>query len=113
MDIESYLIEWINALALGVEAFPYKPDANRCITVERTGGSDDGFIDHPMVAIQCWGETFADAEKLARALNSRVMAELADGRKVTSCSCNSLARFPGEKDEPRYQLVYDIDAYRS
>lgn len=113
MDIESCLIAWINEQSLGIEAFPSKPGdgTKRCVTVERTGGDDDGIIDHPTVAVQCWGDTMSDAKNIAYALKRTMLDGFADGRSVISCSCNSCGRFPSDKGEPRYQVVFDIDAY--
>lgn len=113
MNIEGHLIGWLNGRRLSAAACPHRPEhpPSRLVTVERTGGVSDGFIDRPMVAVQSWAPTRCEAEELAREVDRAIMEGLADGREVTSCTRSGLSYHPGEKGEPRYQAVYSMSAY--
>lgn len=114
MQIESKMISWLNARELSAEAMSSAPagrSPHRCVTVERTGGPSDGFIDHPTVAVQSWAATKAEAEALALEVDRVLVGGFADGVEIVSITRSGLAWFPTTKKEPRYQALYSIAAY--
>lgn len=80
------------------------------VTVERTGGPCDGYLDAASLAVQCWGADRSEAHALALSARAALMA-LADDERAASCDIQSLAWFPGERDEPRYQVAAQLTLY--
>lgn len=80
------------------------------VTVERTGGPCDGYLDAATLAVQCWGADRSEAHSLALRARAALMA-LADDDRAASCEIQSLAWFPGERDEPRYQVAAELTIY--
>lgn len=111
MDAQELLIAYLSAaLALPCSAQVPRKRPSRFVTVERTGGPCDEFVDSAQLAVQCWGESYADAKKLA--INTRnalrIFTEL---DAVADCECESLYWFPGEGNEPRWQLTVTAEVY--
>ena len=80
------------------------------VTVERTGGPCDALVDEASLAVQCWGPTRAAAAELAASAR-RALPSMEEADGVASCECDSMAWFPGEAGEPRYQLAVHVTAY--
>lgn len=109
MDVEAKLVAALSA-ALGCEVSASVPNPRPLplVTVERTGGGRDNVaLERPTVAVQCWGGTRLEASSLAREADA-AMAALEADPWCYRVSKNSESWFPGEGDEPRYQLVYDM-----
>lgn len=119
MNIESYLIHWLNGCDFGVEAFADVPNdkedygslgrPDKFITIERVGGSSQAsFLDMPLVAVQCWAKSRFEASELANTVDNEIRNRFVDGRIITHCQRNSFTNFPTEEGQPRYQLLYDL-----
>ena len=109
MKVEAKLVAYLsNVLNCQVVADVPKPRPARFVSIERTGGgSSDVVIDRPIVAIQCWASTRAEALNLAQEVVS-AMDVVAAQPWCYKASKNSEYNYPGEGGEPRYQLVYDM-----
>lgn len=113
MNIEKYIIGYLNEhlpeIHVGADVPNPRPD--ECITVERTGGSADRIVlDHPQITLQCWAKSRAEAADLADKAD-HLMLDM-DGPSVPVVERNSLYNYPDSRGNPRYQIVYDIIAYR-
>ncbi len=116
MQIESFLIGWLNAQNIEAEAYaaPERwegPKPSRFMTLERVGGPSNGYLDNPMVAVQFWARSKADAEELATEVDRIILRDLPNEDAITHVSRNSLVYYPTEFGEPRYQAVYDISVF--
>ena len=109
MKVEAALVAYLSdALRCPVKADVPNPRPDKLVTVERTGGGSDGkAIDRPTVAVQCWAGTRSEALALSQEAE-RAMDALPSQNWCYRSSKNSDYYFPGEGDEPRYQLVYDL-----
>lgn len=113
MDVEQSVKDWLDASPKLVDwpvmrtVPPNRPD--RFITVERTGGGQGRFSATPIVSIQVWAETRAEAAYTAGLVSVRMldMTELAD---VADTNVESLVNlpFPGPPVHNRYQLLVQI-----
>lgn len=105
MDIEAALMALL-AEDTGWEWFGVKPTGNdRCGTVERTGGGISDMVDSPMVALQVWGETWADAASMA-SRTAAAIPGLVNRSGVRSARVESIYKLPDyEGNRPRYQIT--------
>ena len=109
--IEQKLIEFFDGLQLGASTYGAVPNPRpqRFLTVERTGGAADRFIDRAQVAVQAWATSRAEAETLA------VEARLAAlGLRVApwcaGITLGGLYSFPDpESRQARYQFTLEIN----
>lgn len=110
MDAEAELIAWLNENSRAPAYAEVPPEGSRpaeFLTVERTGGPRGVGVDRPMMAVQCWAKTRAEAAALAEETASLMPSFAREGR-VSSVSQNSLHSHPTAKGEPRYQIVFDM-----
>lgn len=73
------VIVWLSAQGYRASTVVPAEAPAEFVTVERTGGTVDGKVDHPTFAIRTWAKTYARAEEMA--LEIRNAAAL--GRKPT------------------------------
>ena len=110
LDVEAALVGWLPGRT-GVPAFGAVPASRPTafITVERVGGGGDSVvIDRPVVAIQCWGRTRAEAAALAGKVAGLVGQMVQIGR-VTRAEKLSQQNFPDlEGGNHRYQVVVGL-----
>lgn len=111
INVESQLIGFYSGVAHGVDAYGSVPEdrPEAFITVERTGGSADRFIDHAQIAVQVWARSRAKASALA--YDARRSAEqLRNTPWCANVVCGSLYNFPDpDSHHARYQFTLDID----
>lgn len=108
-SIEQATIEWLESNGFAAYAQVPKDRPTRFCTVERTGGGTADMVDHPLVAIQTWADTQAQAEEDAVDIrNLALTAHLPVG--VHSMRVNSGPyRFYDEQSmQPRYQTLFDV-----
>lgn len=75
------------------------------ISVERTGGYMDTFMDHPTLAVQAWAATRADAAALADEAARHVEA-LYDQPQVSDVRVDAIYNFPDpDSRHCRYQVL--------
>ena len=109
MKVESALVAYLSRhLGCRVATDVPNPRPACLVTVDRTGGGKDSIvIERPTVAVQCWAPTRSDAQALAQEAED-AMDALPETDWCYRASKNSDHYFPGEGDEPRWQLVYDL-----
>ncbi len=111
MDAEAEVISYLSgSLGVAVLGDVPNPRPQTLVTVERTGGPTGPYVDEASLAVQCWAPTRADASALATAA-VRALSSIEDGGWALSCECESTAWFPGERGEPRYQVVIHVCSY--
>ncbi|MDD7465488.1 MAG: hypothetical protein PUK59_04555 [Actinomycetaceae bacterium] len=108
--IEARLVAFYSQLEDGVTAFTSVPEKRpaRFITIERTGGATDRFIDSPQIAVQAWAGTRAQAQNLA--YTARLAAqELRLEPWCAFVNLGGLYDFPDpESKHARYQFTLEI-----
>lgn len=109
-DIEQALVEWLPGRC-GAPCFAEVPGRRpaRFLTVERTGGGSSLGVDRPLLAVQAWGRSAADASELAMAARDALVLDSWEIPEVCRCSVSSIYRFPDpDSRAARYQL--DVEA---
>lgn len=112
INIEEHLASWLDA-RMGVPVLWEVPNPrpSSFVTVERTGGQRDSVVvDRPVLAIQCWAASRAEASRLAYEVDA-LLPGFACEPGITKASRNSLYNHPdtdGAKIRPRYQIVADL-----
>lgn len=106
---EAFLIRALAdcAALVGVGVYGSIPETRpeRFVTVERTGGQVSGLVDYPTFAVQCWGESRAEAAALASRA-TQALQSLVSYPQVASISVDSLYNFPDpDSRQARYQLT--------
>lgn len=105
INFEALVIGYLNGQALGVDAFADIPAdrPERFITVERTGGGRDRFVDRPQAVVQVWADSRAGASELADTVAASLqgMTTLPEVGRVT---VESVVNFPDVSGHPRYQI---------
>lgn len=113
MDIEQAVKQWLDA-APALAGWPVlrvapatRPD--RFITVERTGGGMGRYSSTPVVALQAWAPSRAEAAGMADIVAMRMldMPRLPDIADTSVESVTNLP-FPGPPVHNRYQILVQI-----
>lgn len=81
------------------------------ITVERTGGVDDRFLDRPVFAIQAWAESPYMAATLADEIRA-VLPDIVGEAGVSGWHGATMYSWPDpESKHARYQIITEITTY--
>lgn len=78
-DVEPLLTAWLAGRfpdARAVTELPSDISTGLFVQVERIGGSDEEWIDHPRVDFDCYGPTRQAARTFARQVQKAVLSEL-------------------------------------
>jgi hypothetical protein len=107
-DVVAALVEWLPG-KLGVPAYSKvpAPRPSRFVTVTRTGGEAEKFLDRPTLAVQTWGESDLDAATLALTTRNALSraAEL-EIPQICSCKVEAIYDFPDpDSSQSRQQLT--------
>lgn len=83
------------------------PDApGEFVTVERTGGGVDSYVDKPVFAVQAWAATDARAEEIANAIRYAALTTAPPAGIHSFTGFDGPYRFYDESTRsPRHQLV--------
>lgn len=108
-SIEQALIEWLESNGFAAYAQVPKNRPTRFVTVERTGGGVEDLVDHPLVAVQTWAKTQAQAEEDAVDVRNLALTA-ARPVGVNSMRVNSGPYKFYDEDSmmPRYQTLFDV-----
>lgn len=101
------LIEWLPG-EIGVPAHDAPPDPRprRFATVERVGGESAVGIDRPVLAVQLWAPTNAEAEELALECRDALNLRAASIPCVHGVHAGSPVSFPDpDSRSARYQIT--------
>lgn len=102
-------VQWLDGQGYVASSIVPESAPASFVTIERTGGYVEDMLDHPTIAVQCWGATDADAEDMALELRNRLLTEQRP-LGVSSIRIESGPyRFYDETTRcPRYQLTLDV-----
>lgn len=115
-DIEQALVEWLPG-KLGVPCLAEVPSGRdgpggrpeAFVSVERTGGESSLGVDRPLLAVQAWGRSAAEASELALRVRDALVLDSWEMPEVCRCSVTGIYRFPDpDSRQSRYQL--DVEA---
>ena len=96
---------------MGYDAYIHVPKdrPNRFVTVERTGGGVENMVDYPLIAIQTWAQSAADAEEDANAIRMvALVGELPVGVHSMRVNAGPYEFYDDESMQPRYQILFDV-----
>lgn len=118
MGIEPTLVQWLSRqpeladVSVSMDVPQDRPE--RFVTVERTGGGSTtrGIIGTPTIAVQCWAGTRLEAADLADTV-AGVLGRSIELPQVKRLIINSVANFPLDETQPRYQIVADMVTQQS
>lgn len=108
-SVEEAVRNWL--LAMGYEAYVRVPKdrPQRFVTVERTGGGVENMVDHPLIAVQTWAQTQAEAEEDANAIRMvALVGLLPEGVHSMRVNSGPYKFYDDESMQPRYQTVFDV-----
>lgn len=107
-SVTEAFVSWLTDAGYSASTYPHKDSTGCFVTVERTGGGTADMIDHPMIAVQTWAPTEAEAEAMATAIRNALMLSSRPSG-ITRIDVNS-GPYPFWDDYtgcPRYQTVYE------
>ena len=86
-----------------------KDRPQRFVTVERTGGGVVDMVDMPMIAVQTWAQTQAEAEEDAAAIRMvALVGNLPEGVHSMRVNSGPYKFYDEDSMQPRYQIVFDV-----
>ena len=108
-SIEEAVHDWLVDMGYAAYVRVPKDRPQKFVTVERTGGGVADMVDYPMVAIQTWAQTQAEAQEDASA--SRMVAlvgELPEGVHSMRVNAGPYKFYDEDSMQPRYQVVFNV-----
>lgn len=106
MNVETALVEWLTGEGVAVSMDVPSKRPPRFVTVERTGGSPDRWLDRPTVAVQVWGESRVKAADYASAVCSLLWRFAVEHPRVGRLSLSGPYNFPDpDSRQARYQIA--------
>lgn len=106
-SIVQALIEWLPG-EIGAPAHDAAPDPRprKFATIERVGGESGVGIDRPILAVQLWAPTAAEAEELALECRDALNLRAASIPRVHGAHASSPVSFPDpDSRSSRYQIT--------
>ena len=108
-SVEEAMRDWLEGM--GYDAYVRVPASrpDRFVTVERTGGGVIDMVDHPLMAVQAWAQTQAEAEEDASAIRMvALVGELPFGVHSMRVNAGPYKFYDEDSMQPRYQVVFDV-----
>lgn len=108
-SIEEAVRDWL--VDMGYDAYVRVPATrpSQFVTVERTGGGVENMVDYPIIAIQTWAQTQAEAEEAASAIRMvALVGELPVGVHSMRPNAGPYKFYDEDSMQPRYQVVFDV-----
>lgn len=109
-DITEAAVAWLRSLGMHACTHPAKSMPDEFLTVERTGGSVEDMVDHPVLAIQAWARSEERAMAILYEIRSMLLKGDSRPRGVHHVAVES-GPYPFWDEDtrcPRCQLVLDI-----
>ena len=106
-SIVQALIEWLPG-EIGAPVHDAAPDPRprKFATIERVGGESGVGIDRPVLAVQLWAPTAAEAEELALECRDALNLRAASIPRVHGAHASSPVSFPDpDSRSARYQIT--------
>ena len=108
-SIEEAVRGWLVDMGYAAYVRVPKDRPQKFVTVERTGGGVADMVDYPMVAIQTWAQTQAEAEEDASAIRMvALVGELPEGVHSMRVNAGPYKFYDEDSMQPRYQVVFDV-----
>jgi len=108
-SIEEAVRNWL--VGMGYDAYVRVPKnrPQRFVTVERTGGGVENMVDYPLVAVQAWAQTQAEAEEDASAIRMvALVGNLPEGVHSMRVNSGPYKFYDEESMMPRYQVLFNV-----
>ena len=108
-SIEEAVRNWL--VDMGYDAYVRVPKdrPQRFVTVSREGGGVEDMVDHPVIAVQTWAQTQAEAEQDASTIRTvALFGVLPDGVHSMSVNSGPYKFYDEESMQPRYQVAFDV-----
>lgn len=108
-SIEEAVRNWL--VGMGYDAYVRVPKnrPQRFVTVERTGGGVENMVDYPLVAVQTWAQTQAEAEEDASAIRMvALVGNLPEGVHSMRVNSGPYKFYDEESMTPRYQVLFNV-----
>lgn len=112
MDIERFVAERLMDTT-GIKTVLEVPEIRpgEFVSVQRTGGPEKVFSDHPTLAVQSWAKTRRRASEMARSVNNALKGLMALDC-VFAVDIEKTYRWPDpESGHERYQTVVNMTIY--
>lgn len=108
-SITEAMVSWLSSMGYAASSRVPADMPAEFVTVERTGGGAGSYVDHPVVAVQFWAATDAEAEAMANAARAAILTQ-PKPPGVHSARVNSgpYAFYDEYTGRARYQLVLDV-----
>ena len=108
-SIEEAMLDWLVDMGYAAYTRVPKDRPSRFVTVERTGGGVSDMVDHPLMAVQTWAQSAADAEEDAAAIRMvALVGELPEGVHSMRVNAGPYKFYDEDSMQPRYQVVFDV-----
>lgn len=108
-SIEEAVRNWL--VDMGYDAYVRVPKdrPQRFVTVERTGGGVVDMVDKPIIAVQTWAQTAAEAEEDACAIRMvALVGVLPEGVHSMRVNAGPYKFYDEDSMMPRYQIAFDV-----
>ena len=108
-SVEEAVRNWLVDMGYSAYVRVPKDRPQRFVTVERTGGGVENMVDYPLVAVQAWAQTQAEAEEDASAIRMvALMGELPEGVHSMRVNAGPYKFYDEDSMQPRYQVVFNV-----
>lgn len=108
-SVEAAMIAWLSGMGYDAYANVPKDRPDAFVTVERTGGGVADMVDLPLVAVQAWAQSAADAEAMANAVKmAALVGERPEGVHSIRVNSGPYKFYDEETMQPRYQVLFDV-----
>ena len=108
-SVEEAVRNWLVDLGYSAYVRVPKDRPQRFVTVERTGGGVVDMVDMPMIAVQTWAQTQAEAEEDAAAIRMvALVGNLPEGVHSMRVNSGPYKFYDEDSMQPRYQIVFDV-----
>lgn len=108
-SVEEAVRNWL--VGMGYDAYVRVPKnrPQRFVTVERTGGGVENMVDYPLVAVQTWAQSQAEAEEDASAIRMvALVGNLPEGVHSMRVNSGPYKFYDEESMMPRYQVLFNV-----
>lgn len=105
------MVAWLAGLGYRASTIVPANAPAEFVTIERTGGGVDSYVDKPTFAIQVWAQTDARAEEMAGDIRfAALTAQPPRGFHSMRVNQGPYRFYDESTRSPRYQLVIDASA---
>ena len=107
-SVTEAFVSWLASKGYTASTYPPK-EGTEFVTVERTGGGVADMVDYPLIAIQTWAQTQAEAEEDASAIRMvALVGQLPEGVHSMRVNSGPYKFYDEDSMQPRYQVVFDV-----